>query len=91
MGHQIMDSPLVLCINEIPQALEIRKSALEPHRHSETVPGLSGLAKAFSAQVESLIELRQAIRTAEAEAKASQATDPQILRAVETAIRRLYR
>ena len=86
-----MDSPLVLCIDTLAQASEIRKSALKPHSHSEAVPELSGLAKAFGTQVESLIELRHAIRTAEAEARAIHATDPQILKAVEAAVRRLCR
>jgi hypothetical protein len=86
-----MSSPLVLFINTLPQASEIPKSALKPHSHSEAVPELSGLARAFGTQVESLIELRHAIRTAEAEARASHATDPQVIKAVETAVRRLCR
>jgi hypothetical protein len=75
-----MDSPLVLCISDLPQALKLRKSALEPHSRSETVPDLSALAGALSAQAASLLELRQAIRAAEAEARASEATYPQLLK-----------
>jgi hypothetical protein len=86
-----MDSPLVLCISDLPQDLELRKSAPERYRRSETVPELSGLARAFSTQVAGLIELRQALRTAEAEARASHATDAQVLKAVETAVRLLCR
>jgi CheY-like chemotaxis protein len=29
-----MDSPLVLCIDDVPQALELRKNALESHGYS---------------------------------------------------------
>jgi CheY-like chemotaxis protein len=30
-GDVAMDSPIVLCIDDLPQMLEIRKTALEPH------------------------------------------------------------
>jgi len=39
-----MDSPLVLCIDDLPQALELRKNALESHGYSVKVASSGRIA-----------------------------------------------